>query len=227
VRATLSALTLYGMWDDESYLVASDVPAPFVGTAITLSVTASDGTPAGDLSAGFTFAADTGDVTVSGNQLTFTTPGTWTVTATHALTGVTASLPITVSVDRTTPATIELHLSATTVAQGGSVSATVTGSDAWGNPLGDLTDLATLTSDHPSDVIGPGPVVRFPTASTHVITATIGAATHSVAVSVSPAAQRDTLARSGSEATALASAAVLILLLGCALVGMRRPRSGS
>lgn len=227
MRATLGALTLYGMWDDESYLVASDVPAPFVGTAITLSVTASDGTPAGDLSAGFTFAADTGDVTVSGNQLTFTTPGTWTVTATHALTGVTASLPITVSVDRTTPATIELHLSATTVAQGGSVSATVTGWDAWGNPLGDLTDLATLTSDHPSDVIGPGPVVRFPTASTHVITATIGAATHSVAVSVSPAAQRDTLARSGSEATALASAAVLILLLGCALVGMRRPRSGS
>lgn len=60
-----------------------------------------------------------------------------------------------------------------------------------------------------------------------MITATIGAATHSVAVPVSPAAQRDTLARSGSEATALASAAVLILLLGCALVGMRRPRSGS
>lgn len=36
VRATLGDLTLYGMWDDESYLVASDVPAPFVGTAITL-----------------------------------------------------------------------------------------------------------------------------------------------------------------------------------------------
>lgn len=213
--------TLYGVWDDESYLLAPDIPSPLVGDELTVTATAVDGDPAGDLSAAFVFTADTLDVSVTGNRLTFTTPGDWTITATHMLTGAQATLPITVGVDRTQPATIELTLSATSVDQGGSVTASVTGTDAWGNPLGDLTDLATLTSDHASDVIGPGPVIRFPTASPHVITAIIGTVTHSVAVTVVPAAT-GALAQSGADVADAGAAMATLLLLGGALLAMRR-----
>ncbi len=216
-------LTLYGVWDDESYLLAPDIPSPLVGDELTVTATAADGDPVGDLSATFVFTADTPDVTVVDNRLTFTTPGEWTITATHALTGVQATLPITVGVDRTSPAVIELTLSATSVEQGGSVTAKVTGTDTWGNPLGDLTDLAVLTSDHPSDIVGPGPVIRFPTASTHVITASIGTVRHSVALTVVPAAT-GALAQSGADVAGAGVAVATLLLLGGALLAMRRAR---
>lgn len=79
------------------------------------------------------------------------------------------------------------------VDEGGAVTAAVEGADRYGNPRPDAADLVTLSSDHPSDIIE-GLTVTFPTASEHVITATLDSdpsVTASATVSVVPAALPD------------------------------------
>jgi X-Pro dipeptidyl-peptidase len=67
------------------------------------------------------------------------------------------------------------------------VTLTAEGFDADGTSLGDVTDLATFTSSVATDVIA-GNTVTFPTASPHTLTATVGTATGSVLIEVTPAA---------------------------------------
>lgn len=81
---------------------------------------------------------------------------------------------------------IEMTPSALTVAQGGSITVTVTASDRNGDSLGDVTDLAGLSSSVGADQIS-GSTIAFPTASPHTITATLGAATDRVTIQVTKA----------------------------------------
>ena len=83
--------------------------------------------------------------------------------------------------------TVEVTASDTTVDQGDTVTLTAEGFDADGASLGDVTDLATFTSSVATDVIA-GNTVTFPTASPHTLTATVGTATGSVLIEVTPAA---------------------------------------
>lgn len=78
-----------------------------------------------------------------------------------------------VVVERDLPdlAVLTLVPSATSVAQGGSLTFTATGESAGGYDLGDVTDEIALASDVATDVVD-GDQVTFPTASPHVITAT-------------------------------------------------------
>jgi len=138
---------------------------------------------------------------------------------------------------------LDLTLSASTVDQGGSITVQVDGFDAQGEPLGDVTELVTLTSSVATDVIK-GNSVTFPHASPHIITASIGAVTDSVLIEVIPAAvvvPADTsngtggstqpiraggLAATGADLTGPLSAMPLLFVLGggALLIARRRRR---
>lgn len=83
------------------------------------------------------------------------------------------------------PVQLAITPSATSVDQGGSLSFSVTGVDAWGTAV-DVSD-AVLSSSVATDVVD-GRVVTFPTASPHTITATLGELSISVTVEVVAAA---------------------------------------
>ena len=101
---------------------------------------------------------------------------------------------------------ITLIPSATTVAQGGSITVQANGADAAGNPVVvDQSEMA-YSSSVATDVIN-GNRITFPTASPHVITArhVPTGVTASVTVQVTPAAVTPrgpgTLPKTGSEIT--------------------------
>ncbi|UFU07342.1 leucine-rich repeat protein [Ruania halotolerans] len=84
--------------------------------------------------------------------------------------------------------TIDVHASAVTVDEGGSVVLTAEGFDAQGSSLGDVTAETTFTSDVATDMVD-GDHVTFPTASQHTITGTHqGGATDAVVIDVVPTA---------------------------------------
>ena len=163
--------------------------------------------------------------TVTGSSVRFTTAGTHTVTATlDANPAVTATASVTVTADHAHPASLDLSLSDVSVDEGGSITAVVTGVDSYGNPLGDLTSAARITSDHPGDRIVGG-TITFPSASTHVITASYNGAVTSAAVTVIPRA--GLMARTGSElgpAIALGAALLIAGMLALLIARHRRTR---
>ena len=130
---------------------------------------------------------------------------------------------------------LRLSASASSVPQGGSVTFTVTGEDEHGNPAD--TSGAVLSSSVATDVVD-GLTVTFPTASPHVITATLGGLTASVTIEVVPPATTTTssttpttsptvtpvLPATGTSSAPLALVAVLVLAVGALTVGAtRRP----
>lgn len=126
--------------------------------------------------------------------------------------------------------------STSTVRQGGSVTLSVTGQDAFGNPVEiDPADVV-VTSDVPTDVID-GLTVTFPTASPHTLTVRVGQVSATVVVEVEPAAVITNPAPAAPAATPLATTgapdamnalgvlALLLLALGtAAILGNRRSR---
>ena len=133
-----------------------------------------------------TFSVAAGSVfpgIVSGNTITFIKAGTHTITVTVG----TASTTIEVVVAAGPPAEVTLVPSTLTVKQGGSLTLAVSGADAYGNDVGDLTGQAVFSSDVTTDVID-GATITFPHASPHVITATLGTLTSRVTVEVVPTA---------------------------------------
>src|SRR5690554_306228 len=176
--------TFYGQWAFPTFELSADDATPFVGDPVTFRATVENGDPTVDLSGEFTFTTDATSADMTDNEVTFTKPGTWTVTATHDVSGIELTLPVTAGLDRTTPADITLNLSANTTAVDSTVTFDVTGTDAWGNDLGDLTDLASISSDHPSDAIGPGNSIHLTASKAHLITATIGGVSDSDTITV-------------------------------------------
>ncbi|UCR88702.1 M14 family zinc carboxypeptidase [Mycetocola spongiae] len=143
---------------------------------------------------------------------------------------------------------VSLTLSTLTPKAGETISATVSGVDALGTVREDLTASAVLTSSVDSDVIV-GNTVTFPTASPHVITATVGEFSASVTVQVTAASVVDTpgstppaeavtnpavgagdkprpaLSATGAAPGLAAGLAALLLAAGAALLVRRRLRA--
>lgn len=155
----------------------------------------------------------------------FQAVATCAVNASTVVQGATVSATFTVTIVAGAPAALSLTPSALTVQQGGTLTFTVTGSDAAGNPVD--TSAAVLSSSVVTDVVN-GRTVTFPTASPHVITATLGAVTASVTVQVTPrpapslpSTALPTTGESASPVLAL-SVAAFALLLGAGLILVRR-----
>lgn len=136
--------------------------------------------------------------------------------------------------------TLEIEPIEQTVNQGDTVTLQVSGFDAAGLPLGDVGDLATVSSSVASDIVA-GTRVTFPHASPHVLTATVGAASASILVEVVPTAvvpvpsvpagtdggADDTgLAVTGAQLLVPGIATVVLLALGAVAVLFGRRRRG-
>jgi hypothetical protein len=187
----------------------------------------------------FTFEdATTQDVAIDTDgtaEVDRTAPASGSLTATaeylgggYAPSAVSAVATTTVVVPA--PTTIELTVTggASSVAQGGSLTFTVTGEDAGGTPVVvDPSDI-TLTSSVPTDVVS-GLTVAFPHASPHTITARFGVAgpTSAVTIDVIPAAGgggAGALGTTGREVTGEALSAAALLGVGGVLVAATRRR---
>jgi len=125
------------------------------------------------------------------------------------------------------------------VDQGDTITLVVNAFDADGQPLGDVSDIATVTSSVASDVIV-GTRVTFPHASPHLLTAVVGSAQASITVEVTPAAVAAVpaavggpgpggLAATGFEPLVPVTAMLVLLVLGAAalLVSRRRRNAGT
>ena len=214
IPATITATMPTILWD------APDVTAT-AGVAVALDARVEDagGTP---LSPQPTIAYTSTTCTFTGLAV-FTTAGVCPVTASATLYGQPISTEFDVTVEAAAAATLVLTPSAGSVAQGGTLTFTVTGEDAFGNPAD--TDAAVLTSSVATDVLT-GRTVTFPHASPHTITATLGQATASVVIDVIPAPAAGGLTTTGSDVGALALPigvlAVLALALGTVMMIARR-----
>lgn len=124
-------------------------------------------------------------------------------------------------------ATLEIEPSSASVQQGDTITVVVTGFDDGGDPLGDVTAFAALTSSVDTDEIV-GPEITFVDASPHVITATLGEATASVSIWVEPApvvepAEIDSLGATGATVpVALVALAAVLAVLGVSALVLRR-----
>lgn len=148
-------------------------------------------------------STDTGDA-IDADAVTPPTVGSRTIRASYRTLQTTAQLTA-------TPGPLD-HLvvtpSRSTADEGEQVPVTVAGFDADGNPLGDYTAQAVITSDIPGDRIA-GDTVTFafdPAAAAtadvvHTLTAAVGDATGSAAVTVAPATRDIELRLSAASAT--------------------------
>jgi len=166
-------LTVYAQWQPTADLIVMTAPAGAVdaGSPATFTVEAfAGGTSLGDATGDVTFSTDGTDAVIVGNTITFAQAGHRTITATlNSDPGISASHTMMVAAGPLT--TTALVLSELNVGVGDTVTATVTGTDAYGNVYADVTAQTVFTSSVPTDIIT-GNSIRFPTASTHVITAT-------------------------------------------------------
>ncbi|HWM33507.1 MAG TPA: hypothetical protein VNR36_04640 [Pseudolysinimonas sp.] len=234
--ATGAALpvTVFAQWSSYLVLTPAD-PTVSAGDVVAFQVDAyaAGGAHLGDVSAQSTLVTSNGAAdTVTGASILFTVAG-----ATPAdVTTVTATLTADASVTGSTDVTVEpgeavalaMIPSATAVDQGDTITVAVSGDDAYGNPIPDLATEVDLTSDHPSDRIS-GMSVSFPSASTHVITATLRsdpAVSAATSITVRPAA--GTVALTGADPLPAIAVALGLLLLGSAAVVVARlSRRGS
>ncbi|MFF2270747.1 hypothetical protein ACFVTX_00625 [Agromyces sp. NPDC058136] len=200
------------------------------GTPVTFEVTvlASEGgaplDPQPELT--YTLGTDAGDDIVDGLTVTATSSGPRAVFVRSGSQYGSTSLTVIGE-----PVAMQVTPSAPSVAQGGSLTFTVTGTDKWGTPIDG--SAAVLTSSVATDVID-GLKVTFPTASPHTITATIGGVTASVTVEVvgapvnsaAPAAPAG-LAETGAAPLGAGLVAATLLLAGAAIsvLTMARRRS--
>lgn len=122
-----------------------------------------------------------GDV-ITGDQITFGKAGPRTITArltSHTIDPVVSS----VTVIAGPLAALAVTPSATSTTSGSQLSFQVEARDAGGDDLGDVTGAATLASDHPGDSVD-GDTVTFSGVGVHRVTATDGAFTSYVDVTV-------------------------------------------
>lgn len=211
--ATLTATMPVVQWD------APDLVAT-AGVAVTLDAIVEDG-------GGTPFSPQPSITYTSTCAFTglavFTAAGICPVTASATLFGQPISTEFDVTVTSAPAATLEITPTATSVPQGGSVTFTVVGEDAFGNAAD--TSGAVLTSSVASDVVD-GRTVSFPTASPHTITATLGEASASVTIDVIPAPAAGGIQSTGSTlgalALPLAGLAALLLVIGALVMIARR-----
>lgn len=213
-------------------VVAASSASLVAGGTVAFTTAGEDrfGNTRGDLTDVTTFAGSAETDSVEGNEITFVTAGDNTVTASVA--GFSAAVIVEVLADSDAPAEIRMLSSAAVVDRGGSITLRVNGTDRFGNEIAGLTERAVFTSDWAVDVIT-GSTITFPHASTHTITATLGALQSVVVVEVNepvslPAAiAASVLARTGTEPVLPATLGLSALLLGmgAVLFSLRRRRA--
>lgn len=177
-----AGFVVYAIWEEPVVDVVGQSVAVAGGT-VPVSVTTSG--PFGSrvaLAGAVVTSSEPTDV-VTGYDVVTTRAGMRTITV--VVDGETTQFDVHVVPD--VVAELELDAPALTVAQGDSLTFAVSGTDQFGNPVVlDPTEVV-LSSSVATDVID-GLTVRFPTASPHVITATVGEVSTSVTVTVTPAA---------------------------------------
>jgi LPXTG-motif cell wall-anchored protein len=155
----------------------------------------------------------------------FTLAGACTVTASTTVSGALLETEFDIEVLAAAAAVLELVPSATSVEQGGSLTFTVTGEDAYGNSA--ETSAAVLSSSVATDVID-GRTVTFPHASPHTITATLGEVTASVLIEVKVKPGGGGLVSTGADdgtAAMMGAGALALVIAGAALLLARRRSS--
>lgn len=211
-------------------LVVSTVPADLIATAgvpfaFPVTVNGPTGVPLVPQPAVDFTSADC----VIGAGSIFTQAGICTIAASTTVEGAVIQTSFEIEVVAGAAASLTVTPSAMSVAQGGTLTFSVTGLDAYGNPVD--ASAAVLTSSVATDVVD-GHSVTFPRASPHTITATLGDASQSVTVQVIPPVAPDALPRTGASGEAVAgigAGALVLMLVGGALVAgrIRRARSSS
>lgn len=123
------------------------------------------------------------DCSIEGGNI-FETAGECTIEASATVQGILLETSFTIEVVAGRVTTLTLTPATATVMQGGSLTFTVEGEDAFGNPAD--TSGATLSSSVASDEVT-GRTVKFVHASPHTITAALGEATAQARIEVTPA----------------------------------------
>lgn len=196
---------------DPSTALLSITPAAITaGGSATVIGTGTDayGNAISDVAGLFSYQSSNPSDTIVGSTVTATAAGTRTITAT--LGG--HSIPLNLDVNPDAPADLEIDLGVTTVNVGDTITVTVHTIDAHGNQVSDVSGSVTLTSSHATDEIS-GNTVRFPSASVHTITATLGALSASADVTVLAAS----LSGTGVDPTLAVLLSLSLTLLGGAL----------
>lgn len=160
----------------------------------------------------------------------FAAVGQCNITATTSVLGVALSQSFVITIVAGAPAALTLTAPETAVAQGGTVTFAVTGTDVAGNPVD--TRGVVVTSSVSTDIVQ-GLSVKFPTASPHVITATLGAASTSVTIEVIPtrstsgptSSRLSNTGSDGGDAAVLTGIGLTLLAAGVALLAARRRRA--
>ncbi|MTB89330.1 hypothetical protein GGQ26_13300 [Aeromicrobium sp. zg-629] len=202
--ATL-AINVAVVLDEVVTLDLASTGTPAQGETITLTATGTDrfNNDLGDVTGDVTFTSSIASDVIDGDEVSFTKAGKRTITATHT-NGTVATLLVDVAVVLGEVDGMEVGFTGA-ARQGDTIVVTVTGTDRFGNALGDVTDDVTFTSSVPTDVIA-GNRITFPHASPHTITAThTDGATSTLLIEVEPlpvAVDEPTDHADDSEATA-------------------------
>lgn len=174
-----SEVPIFAIWAPKTLALTPATPSAIAGDSFSFTLHA-DG---GDVTGAASFSSSNVDDSFAANTVTATTMGSRTITAEYG--GLTVQQ--TMVVDAAPLASLGISPSASTVDQDDTVTVTIDGSDAYGNPVTVTPATVTLTSSVSTDVVD-GLTVRFPTASPHTITATVGAVSASTTIQVTPAA---------------------------------------
>ena len=217
--------TLYAA-ETSSPTIASDVTATAtVGVPFTLTPTVAGSptptvTTSSTLPLGLTLDPSTG--VISGNPVDAVGDYPVTLTASNAL--GTDDHEVTIELEAGVVSVLNLTASADAVRQGDTIEITASGADEADNPLGDVTDDITLSSDVDTDIIA-GNTVTFVDASPHTITAvhTPTGAIATIVIDVTPSAGMSGLADTGSLVTP-ALMLVAMSLIGAGAVAVTRLR---
>ncbi|MBC9227070.1 hypothetical protein GL325_12095 [Aeromicrobium sp. 636] len=183
--ATL-AINVAVVLDEVVTLDLASTGTPAQGETITLTATGTDrfNNDLGDVTGDVTFTSSDPTDVIDGDEISFTKAGKRTITATHT-NGTVATLLVDVAVVLGEVDGMEVGFTGA-ARQGDTIVLTVTGTDRFGNDLGDVTDDVTFTSSVPTDVIA-GNRITFPHASPHTITAThTDGATSTLLIEVEP-----------------------------------------
>lgn len=221
---------------DLDLILESDVAAPGQPVGYVVLLTDLDGEPI-DPQPDFEYfvGSDATDQVVDETTVTLPREGDWAVIARADYEGkeivdveglrIVAPAPV---------ASLTITPSATTVPVGGSVDLVIDAKDASGEPVD--ASGATITSSVPTDVID-GLTVTFPSASPHVLTATLDGVSASVTIEVTAAATPAgssgagassggaRLAETGFDSAPLTAALALLLVGGVAIAVAARRRA--
>ncbi|MES2172238.1 MAG: hypothetical protein V4479_16180 [Actinomycetota bacterium] len=173
------------------HLTVNPTSAAVHGTAAaTLVGLNAGGSQVADLTSYSTFTSNKPADSITGDVITLSAE-----TGTHQISASYGTLSDSTNLSATPGplATLELTPSATTANTGGALSLAVEGFDADGNTLGGLTSSATFSSSVAGDQLSASgiiftfdPSARATTSTVHTVTATIGAVSDSVDITVAP-----------------------------------------